>query len=427
MLDLKMLRSEPEEVQRKLAKRDPSLASEIPSFLELDKRHREAETRLTDLKAKSNASAKLIGQLKAQKREEAASLQQEQVRALKQDIASQELLVSNLEEERAGWLFKAPNLPDDSVPAGNETNNEVLRTVGDLPEFEFEPKAHWDIAESLGLIDFARGVKLSGSGFVLYKGIGAQLERALIQFMIDLHVEMHGYTEWSTPFFLNRDSVTGSAHIVKFTPEMYHDAEDDLFALPTAEPALVNIHRGEILGVDQLPLNYVAYSPCWRREAGAAGKDTRGLLRVHQFDKVEMVKYTTPEDSYIELEKMLTNATDVISALGLSYRILLLAAGDISFAASKTYDIEIFAPGVGKWLEVSSVSNCEDFQSRRANIRFRREQGAKPEFVHLLNGSGTALPRLVAALLETYQNEDGSVTIPAALRPYLKGLERITN
>ena len=426
MLDLKMLRTEPEEVQRKLAKRDPSLASDLPQFLELDKRHREAETFLTDLNAKSNAAAKLIGQLKAQKRDEEALLQQETVRAAKQTIAEQEAIVNALDSERSAWLFKAPNLPDDSVPAGNESNNQVISTVGDLPTFDFEPKPHWDIAESLGIIDFARGVKLSGSGFVLYRGVGAQLERALIQFMIDLHVEKHGYTEWSTPFFLNRESITGSAHIVKFTPEMYHDDEDDLFALPTAEPALVNIHRGEILTFDELPLNYVAYSPCWRREAGAAGKDTRGLLRVHQFDKVEMVKYTAPEDSYNQLEIMLSNATDVITALGLPYRIVLLAAGDISFAAAKCYDVEIYAPGVGKWLEVSSVSNCEDFQSRRANIRFRREQGSKPEFVHLLNGSGTALPRLVASLLETYQNADGSVTMPEVLRPYLKGLERIT-
>jgi seryl-tRNA synthetase len=368
----------------------------------------------------------MIGQLKAQKREAEAAEQQELVRAAKLQIAEQETVVAKLDEERAAWLFKAPNLPDDSVPAGNETNNQVVRSVGELPQFDFQPKAHWDIAESLGLIDFARGVKLSGSGFVLYRGLGAQLERALIQFMIDLHVEKHGYTEWSTPFFLNRESMTGSAHIVKFTPEMYHDSEGDLFALPTAEPALVNIHRGEILSFDQLPLNYVAYSPCWRREAGAAGKDTRGLLRVHQFDKVEMVKYTAPEESYNELENMLANATDVITALGLTYRIVLLAAGDISFSAAKCYDIEIYAPGADKWLEVSSVSNCEDFQSRRASIRFRREQGAKPEFVHLLNGSGTALPRLYATLLETYQNEDGSVTVPPVLRPYLKNIERIT-
>jgi seryl-tRNA synthetase len=427
MLDLKMLRSEPEEAQRKLAKRDPSLASTLPAFLELDKKHRDAETSLTELNAKNNAAAKTIGQLKAQRRDEEAAIQQELVKATKQVIAGQEGLVKELDEQRAAWLFKAPNLPDDSVPAGNESNNDVLRTVGELPAFDFQPKAHWDLAESLGLIDFARGVKLSGSGFVLYRGVGAQLERALIQFMVDLHVEKHGYTEWSTPYFINRESIIGSAHIVKFTPEMYHDEQDDLFALPTAEPALVNIHRGEILAADELPLNYVAYSPCWRREAGAAGKDTRGLLRVHQFDKVEMVKYTAPEDSYAELEKMLGNATDVLEALDINYRVVLLAAGDLSFSAAKCYDVEIYAPGVGKWLEVSSVSNCEAFQSRRANIRFRREPGSKPEFVHLLNGSGTALPRLLATLLETYQNEDGSITVPSALRPYLKGLDRISN
>jgi seryl-tRNA synthetase len=425
MLDLKLLRTEPDEVVRKMYKRDMTLAAEIPDFLELDRRHREAETILTELNAKNNAAAKMIGQLKAQKRDEEALAQQESVRATKQTIAEQESVVATLDQERAAWLFKAPNLPDDSTPAGNETNNVILRTVGELPTFDFSPKPHWEIAESLGMIDFARGVKLSGSGFVLYKGVGARLERALIQFMIDLHTEKHDYTEWSTPFFLNRDSIIGSAHIVKFMPEMYHDSEADLFALPTAEPALVNIHRGEILSFDQLPLNYVAYSPCWRREAGAAGKDTRGLLRVHQFDKVEMVKFTAPEESYNQMEIMLSDATDVITALGLSYRILLLAAGDISFSAAKCYDVEIYAPGVDKWLEVSSVSNCEDFQSRRANIRFRREQGAKPEFVHLLNGSGTALPRLVATLLETYQNADGSVTVPNPLRPYLKGLEVI--
>ena len=256
---------------------------------------------------------------------------------------------------------------------------------------------------------------------MLYKGWGARLERGLIQFMLDLHREKHGYTEWATPYFLSRDSVRASAHLPKFQPEMYHDGEDDLFALPTAEPALVNIHRDELLDGRDLPLNYMAYSPCWRREAGAAGKDTRGLLRVHQFDKVEMVKYTLPETSYAELETLLTDATDVLEALGLPYRVKLLAAGDISFAAAKCYDVEIYAPGADLWLEVSSCSNCEDFQSRRGNIRFRREPGAKPEFPHLLNGSGTALPRLVATLLETYQQPDGSVALPDALAPYLGG------
>jgi len=261
---------------------------------------------------------------------------------------------------------------------------------------------------------------------VLYKGVGAMLERGLIQFMLDLHREKHGYTEWSTPFFLSRESMLASAHLPKFQPEMYHDAEADLFALPTAEPALVNIHRDEILDGRDLPLNYMAYSPCWRREAGAAGKDTRGLLRVHQFDKVEMVKYTLPETSYAELETLLTDATDILEALGLPYRVKLLAAGDISFAASKCYDVEIHAPGADMWLEVSSCSNCEDFQSRRGNIRFRREPGAKPEFPHLLNGSGTALPRLVAALLETYQLADGTVAVPEALQPYLGGRTVLT-
>ena len=290
-----------------------------------------------------------------------------------------------------------------TTPPGPEENFQIVRTVGAPPRFDFPPKAHWDIATELGLMDFARGAKLSGSGFVLYTGLGALLERGLIAFMLDMHIARHGYTEVSTPFFLSRESVRASAHLPKFQPEMYHDAEADLFALPTAEPALVNIHRDEILDGRDLPLNYVAYSPCWRREAGAAGKDTRGLLRVHQFDKVEMVKYTLPEASADELENLVTNATDILDALGLCYRIKLLAAGDMGFPAAKCYDIEIYAPGAGAWLEISSCSNCEDFQSRRGNIRFRREPGAKPEFPHLLNASGTALPRLVATLLETYQ------------------------
>lgn len=322
---------------------------------------------------------------------------------------------------RDDQLFYLPNLPHAETPAGGEENNIVVRTFGEIPIFGFAAKPHWDIATDLDLIDFARGAKLSGSGFVLYKGLGALLERGLIRMMLDMHIARHGYTEWSTPFFLSRDSMRASAHLAKFTPEMYHDAEDDLFALPTAEPALVNIHRDEILDGRDLPLKYVAYSPCWRREAGAAGKDTRGLLRVHQFDKVEMVKYTVPEQSDAELEMMLADATEILEALGLCYRVKLLAAGDLSFAAAKCYDVETYAPGVGAWLEVSSCSNCEDFQSRQAGIRFRREPGAKPEFAHLLNGSGLALPRIVATLLETYQQQDGSVWVPEVLRPYLDG------
>ena len=425
MLDIKQIRTEPEAVKAKLAARlsDPAA---IDAVLDADTRWRAATAEAEELQAELGRGSKAIPPLmKDGKREEAEALKA-QLRDLGDRKAALGEEAKRLEAERDDLLFYIPNLPHESTPPGSEENFQIVKTHGEPKTFDYEAKAHWDIATELGLIDFARGVKLSGSGFVLYKGLGAMLERGLIQFMLDLHREKHGYTEWSTPFFLSRESVQASAHLPKFQPEMYHDAEDDLFALPTAEPALVNIHRDEILDGRDLPLNYMAYSPCWRREAGAAGKDTRGLLRVHQFDKVEMVKYTLPETSYDELETLLTDATDVLEALGLPYRVKLLAAGDISFAASKCYDVEIHAPGADMWLEVSSCSNCEDFQSRRGNIRFRREPGAKPEFPHLLNGSGTALPRLVAALLETYQQADGSVRIPEALQPYLGGRMALT-
>ncbi len=379
-----------------------------------------------DLNKQTKASGQAIGQLMKEGKRDEAEAVKAGLRDLGDQIAALNAEAKRLEAERDGLLFHIPNLPSRDTPPGPEENFRIIKTHGEPKTFDFAPKAHWDLATELDLIDFTRGAKLSGSGFVLYKGVGALLERGLIQFMLDLHREKHGYTEWATPFFLSRESVQASAHLPKFQPEMYHDAEDDLFALPTAEPALVNIHRDEILDGRDLPLNYMAYSPCWRREAGAAGKDTRGLLRVHQFDKVEMVKYTLPETSYDELERLLTDATDVLEALGLPYRVKLLAAGDISFAASKCYDVEIYAPGADLWLEVSSCSNCEDFQARRGNIRFRREPGAKPEFPHLLNGSGTALPRLVATLLETYQQADGSVAVPEPLQPYLGGRTALT-
>ena len=425
MLDIKQIRTEPERVKERLRARlaDPAA---IDAVLDVDTRLRtaqtEAERQQADLNRQTKASGQAIGQLmKEGKRDEAEALKAG-LRDLGDRIGAMNEDVKRLETERDALLFYIPNLPSEQTPPGPEENFQIVKTHGEPKAFDFEPKPHWDIATDLDLIDFTRGVKLSGSGFVLYKGLGAMLERGLIQFMLDLHRIKHGYTEWSTPFFLSRESVKASAHLPKFQPEMYHDAEDDLFALPTAEPALVNIHRDEILDGRDLPLSYVAYSPCWRREAGAAGKDTRGLLRVHQFDKVEMVKYTLPETSYAEMERLLTDATDVLETLGLPYRVKLLAAGDISFAASQCYDVEIYAPGVGAWLEVSSCSNCEDFQARRGNIRFRREPGGKPEFPHLLNGSGTALPRLVATLLETYQQPDGSVLVPEPLRPYLGGL-----
>ena len=312
MLDIKLIRSNPDFVRERLALRGGDYTSQVDALLALDQSYRAGLTQVEETKASLNARSREIGALmKAGQKEEAGELQ-EQVRAMKAQIEGLEAEVRTDEEEISGLLSRLPNLPHDSVPEGGEENNLVGEASGPARQFAFTPKPHWELAERLGIIDFARGTKLAGSGFVLYKGDGALLERGLIQFMLDMHVTEHGYTEWSTPYFLNRDSITASAHIVKFTPEMYHDAEDDLFALPTAEPALVNIHRGEFVDEAALPLNYVAYSPCWRREAGAAGKDTRGLLRVHQFDKVEMVKLTKAESSYEELERMLRDAIDVV-------------------------------------------------------------------------------------------------------------------
>lgn len=420
MQDIKLIRANPAFVKERLAARlaDPGA---VDAVVTVDGQWRAVTTEAEELQAQLNRDSKGISLLMRDGKREEAEAVKARNRGLGDRIAALREEERRLAAELDDLLFQLPNLPHETTPPGPEENFQIIRAAGEPPKFDFPPKAHWDIATELGLMDFARGAKLSGSGFVLYIGQGALLERGLIAFMLDMHVARHGYTEVSTPFFLSRESVRASAHLPKFQPEMYHDAEADLFALPTAEPALVNIHRDEILDGRDLPRNYVAYSPCWRREAGAAGKDTRGLLRVHQFDKVEMVKYALPEASYDELETLVTNATDILEALGLCYRIKLLAAGDISFAAAKCYDIEIYAPGADAWLEVSSCSNCEDFQSRRGNIRFRREPGAKPEFPHLLNASGTALPRLVAALLETYQRPDGAVTVPPALAPYLGG------
>ncbi len=420
MLDIRQIRTEPDAVKARLQDRLADTAA-IDAVLDADARWRAALAEAEELQAELGRGSKSIPQLMKEGRRDEAEALKASLRDLGDRKAALGDEAKRLEEERDRLLFYVPNLPSPTTPPGPEENFQMVKEFGENKAFDFAPKAHWDIATDLDLIDFTRGAKLSGSGFVLFKGLGAMLERGLIQFMLDLHRTKHGYTEWATPFFLSRASVSASAHLPKFQPEMYHDAEADLFALPTAEPALVNIHRDEILDGRDLPLNYMAYSPCWRREAGAAGKDTRGLLRVHQFDKVEMVKYTLPEASEAALETLLTDATDVLEALGLPYRVKLLAAGDISFAAQKCYDVEIYAPGADLWLEVSSCSNCGDFQSRRGNIRFRREPGAKPEFPHLLNGSGTALPRLMATLLETYQQADGTVAVPPALSPYLGG------
>lgn len=424
MLDIKRIRTEPDAVKASLAKRDQSAANAIDDLLTMDAERRKRLTTIETLKAEQNRFGPQIAAAKRSGEDAAPLLAQST--EIKAKIAALEEGLKELEVAQEAVVSKLPNMPLDDVQAGGEADAvEIAPASRPLPEFAFTPKAHWELCEQHGLVDFERGTKLSGSGFVLYKGLGARLERALIAFMLDFHTNNHGYTEVGLPYALTRESITASGHIVKFLPEMYRDEESDLFFLPTAEPALVNIHRGEILDPGTLPLKYVSHTPCWRREAGAAGKDTRGLQRVHQFDKVEIFRYALPEESDVALEEMTREACAILDALGIPYRLLRLAGGDISFAAAKTYDVEAWSPGMGKWLEVSSASNCTDFQSRRANIRFRREANAKPEFPHLLNASGLALPRVVAAMLETHQNADGTITLPAPLRPYLGGLETI--
>jgi seryl-tRNA synthetase len=333
--------------------------------------------------------------------------------------------VAGVDTKLQDILLMIPNLPHATVAVGKEAaDNPEVRRVGEPKTFEFQPKPHWEIGEKLGILDFPRAAKISGSGFILYKGAGARLERALINFLLDLHTREHGYTEVFPPFLVNRDAMIGTGQLPKFEEDMYRLRDEDMYLAPTAEVPVANIHREEILREDQLPICYCAYTPCFRREAGAAGKETRGMIRVHQFDKVEMIRFVKPETSYAELEKMVVNAERVLQLLGLHYRVVLLCTGDMGFASAKTYDIEVWAPGQKAYLEVSSCSNCEDFQARRANIRFKDAAG-KNRFVHILNGSGTALARLYVALLETYQQADGSVKLPDALVPYMGGLEEI--
>jgi seryl-tRNA synthetase len=423
MLDIRRIRTEPETVKAALAKRGVD-GAQIDELLEIDVERRKRVTEAEGIKAAQNKLGPQIAQTK-KSGGDASALLEESTR-LKAEFAAAEEAQKALDEKQDAILFGLPNLVLDDVPAGGEENNVELRGASrELKRFDFAPKPHWEIGASLGLFDNELGARLTGSGFIVYKGLGARLQRALVSLMLDLHTQKHGYTEVGVPFLLSTASITASAHIVKFAPEMYHDAQSDLWLVPTAEPALVNLHRDEILEPGQLPLKYVAHTPCWRREAGAAGRDTRGLLRVHQFEKVEIFRFVAPEESQKAQAEMVEEACAILDALELPHRLLLLAAGDTSFAMARTVDVEVWAPGVGKWLEVSSASDGTDFQARRGQIRFRREPGAKPEFCHLLNASGTALPRVVAALLETHQQEDGTVHVPQALRPYLGGLERI--
>jgi len=424
MLDIKLIRENPELVKQRLATRGRGDETRIAEIAALDEQRRKLATESDGLKAERNKVSKEIGVAKAKGQDAGPAMA-----AMKQvgdKIAALDQAIATVEVQLQGVLLVIPNLPHASVTVGKDAaDNPEVRRWGVKPGFTFQPQPHWEVGEKLGLLDFPRATKISGSGFILYKGAGARLERALINLLLDLHTREHGYTEVSPPFLVNRAAMIGTGQLPKFEEDMYRLRDDELYLVPTAEVPVTNIYRDEILRDDQLPLRFCAYTPCFRREAGAAGRETRGMIRVHQFDKVEMVKLTKPETSYDELEKMVANAERVLQLLGLHYRVVLLCTGDMGFASAKTYDIEVWAPGQNGFLEVSSCSNCEDFQARRANIKFKDATG-KNRFVHTLNGSGTALARLYVALLETYQQADGSVKLPEILKPYLGGTTHIT-
>ncbi len=420
MLDIKLIRDNPDLVRAGLKTRHSPV--DVSAVLELDERRRAAITEVDRLKAARNEISKKIGELKKAGQDTAEI--QRQTREMGEKISALDAQVRAIEEEQRKLVLAIPNLPHESVPAGEDAlDNVVVREWGHKKTFDFQPKDHVALGEALGLFDFERAARMSGAGFPLFIGLGARLERALIQFMLDLHVAKHGYTEIAPPYVVTTATMTGTGQLPKMAEDMYHAEVDDLWLIPTAEVPVTNIHREEIIRAP-LPLKYVAHTPCFRREAGSAGKETRGLIRVHQFDKVELVKFVPPATSYDELEQLVRDATDVLEALGLTYRVLQLCSGDMSFAAAKCYDLELWAPGFNGWLEVSSCSNFEAFQARRAGIRWKNAEG-KTEFVHTLNGSGVALPRLVVAILENGQQADGSVVLPEALRPYLGGLERL--
>ena len=428
MLDLKFIRENADDVRKMLADRQTD--ADLDKLIESDTRWRENLTHTQTLQAHQNQVSQQIAQLKKEKQDATETIAE--MRKLSQEIKERNAEANDLKTEIDTICLTIPNMPEASTPFGtSEADNIEIKTWGELPSSDFELKPHWEITEELDIVDFQRGAKVAGSNFVVFKGLGARLERALIQFMLDLHTIQHGYTEISPPFLANRSTMTGTGQIPKLEADMYRcdrdeeNPDSDLFLIPTAEVPVTNLFAGEILSAEELPIYYTAYTPCFRREAGAYGKDTRGLQRIHQFDKVEMVKFTTPENSYMEHESLLANAESVLQALGLPYRVVQHCTVELSFAAAKCYDIEVWAPAGERFLEVSSCSNFEAFQARRANIRYRPEVGAKPEFIHTLNASGTALPRVVIALLETYQNSDGTVRVPAVLQPYMGGLKQI--
>ncbi|SFI71189.1 serine--tRNA ligase [Thermoflavimicrobium dichotomicum] len=423
MLNVKLLRDQLEEVKKRLATRGEDL-SHLDLFLEYDQQRREVIQKAEELKNRRNVVSREIAQLKKAKQDAEAKILE--MRQVGEEIKQLDEQVRQLEEKINDILLTLPNIPHETVPVGaSEEENVVVRYWGEVPDPAFEIKPHWEIGQALNILDFERAAKVAGSRYVYYQGMGARLERALISFMLDLHTKEHGYTEIVTPFIVHQDSMLGTGQLPKFAEDAYKIGEEESYLIPTTEVPLVNYFREEILSNEDLPKYVTGYSPCFRSEAGSAGRDTRGIIRLHQFHKVELVKVVHPENSYDELESMLANAEKVLQLLELPYRVIELCTGDLGFTATKTYDIEVWLPSSGTYREISSCSNCEDFQARRANIRFRRHPKAKPEFVHTLNGSGLAVDRTIAAILENYQQEDGTVLIPKVLQPYMGGITHI--
>ncbi len=416
MLDMKFVRENPELVMDAMRKRNANV--NLDEFLELEKKRRELTLQVEDLKSQRNAASQEIGKMK--KAGENADAQMAEVRALGDKIAEDDKELKDIEARLKEILMTIPNMPAADTPVGSsDADNPVVRTWREPAKFAFEPQAHWDIGEKLNILDVERAGKVSGARFTFYRGLGSRLERSVINFFLDIHTGENGYTEFFPPFIVNKDSMQGTGQLPKFAEDMFKLEGLDYYLIPTAEVPITNLHRDEILSGDDLPLYYTAYSACFRAEAGSAGRDTRGLIRQHQFNKVELVKFTKPEDSWDELEKLTANAEKVLQLLELPYRVVRLCTGDIGFSSAATYDLEVWLPAANCYREISSCSNFLDFQARRANIRFRRDTKSKPEFVHTLNGSGVAVGRTVAAILENYQQADGSVIVPKVLRPYM--------
>jgi seryl-tRNA synthetase len=422
MLDIKFIRENSNLVKEALKNRN-LLKINVDELLALDEGRRKLLVEVEELKAQRNKANDEISILMKEKKNAKEVI--ERMKSVSQKIGELDNKVGEIDEKMASFMYSIPNIPDKSVPVGSPQANKIVRSWGNIPKFNFTPRTHIELSEILDIICFGIAAKITGSNFVLFKGAGARLERALINFMLDMHTKKHGYTEIFPPFLVNRRSMTGTGQLPKLEEDMYKLKDDDLFLIPTAEVPVTNMLSGEVLDEDKLPIRYTAYTACFRREAGSYGKDTKGLIRVHQFDKVEMVKFVRPKTSFDELESLVKDAEDVLQALELPYRVVLLATGDISFSAAKCYDIELFAAGVNSYLEVSSCSCFTDFQARRANIRYRQKESKKMSYIHTLNGSGVALARLVVAILENYQNADGSVRIPKALVPYMDGKEVI--